>query len=234
MRIQRAIILAAGKGERLRPLTLETPKPLIKVNGVRMIESVITALRRNGISEIYVVVGYLKEQFSFLPQKYPGLELIENPWYKEANNISSLYAARAHIEDCFIMDGDQIIHDPDVLCPEFTRSGYHVTWSEQETKEWLLEVEDGIVSSCSRTGGAKGYQLYSVSRWSAEDGKKLAAHAAEAFESGNRDIYWDDLPLFVYPEAYRLGIYQMNKDAVQEIDSLEELIAADSSYGGVL
>ena len=234
MRIKRAIILAAGRGERLHPLTLKTPKPLITVNGVRMIESIITALHTNGISEIYVVVGYLKEQFSFLPQKYPGIVLIENPWYREANNISSLYAARAHLADCFIMDGDQVIHDPAVLDPEFTRSGYAVSWSEQETKEWLLEVEDGQIKACSRTGGAKGYQLYSVSRWSAEDGKRLAGHAAQAFESGNREIYWDDLPLFLYPEDYQLGVYEMKKDAVQEIDSLEELIAADKSYGGAL
>ena len=64
---ERAIIMAAGKGKRMQPLTLETPKPLIKVNGVRMIDTIIRGLHANGITEIYVVVGYLKEKFSELP-----------------------------------------------------------------------------------------------------------------------------------------------------------------------
>lgn len=65
-KVKKAIIMAAGFGSRLQPLTLTTPKPLIKVNGVRMIESVITGLEANGITEIYIVVGYLKEKFLFL------------------------------------------------------------------------------------------------------------------------------------------------------------------------
>ena len=68
--VKRAIIMAAGEGQRMRPLTLETPKPLIKVNGVRMIESVINSLHSNGIYEIYVVVGYLKEKFAFLESEF--------------------------------------------------------------------------------------------------------------------------------------------------------------------
>ena len=61
--IERAIIMAAGIGQRLRPVTLTTPKPLVKVNGVRMIDTLITALHTNHIHEIYVVVGYCKGQF---------------------------------------------------------------------------------------------------------------------------------------------------------------------------
>ena len=64
-RVERAIIMAAGKGTRMQPITLSTPKPLVKINGVPMIESVIKSLYSNGIFEIYVVVGYLKEQFGY-------------------------------------------------------------------------------------------------------------------------------------------------------------------------
>ena len=65
-KVKRAIIMAAGYGTRLRPITLSTPKPLIKVNGIRMIESVIEALLKNDIREICVVTGYLAEKFDFL------------------------------------------------------------------------------------------------------------------------------------------------------------------------
>ena len=124
---------------------------MIRVNGIRMIDTVIQALKQNGIHEIYVVVGYLKEQFSTLPQEYPGLTLIENPYYDVYNNISSLYVARDHLENCIILDGDQIIYDPSIVDPEFERSGYNAVWCEGKTDEWLMQVENGIVTSCSRT-----------------------------------------------------------------------------------
>lgn len=230
-RVKRAIIVAAGTGTRMRPLTEHTPKPLIKVNGVRMIDSVIAALHANGIFEIYVVIGHLKEQFSDLPARYPGLTLIENPYYLSCNNISSLYMARAHLEDVMILDADQLIRNPAALSPEFERSGYNAIWTDEETKEWLLTVEDGVVTSCSRTGGKGGWQLYSVSRWSAEDGQRLSRHLEEEFEEKqNRQIYWDDVALFCHPEDYRLGIRPMRREDVVEIDSLDELIVLDPSY----
>ena len=229
--VKRAIIMAAGLGNRLRPISLETPKPLIPVNGVPMIVTAIEALRSYGIREIYVVVGYLKERFSFLEAKYPGLRLIENPYYDTCNNISSLYVARDHLEDVMILDGDQIIYDPAALSPEFDRSGYNAVYTEEATDEWLLTLQAGIVTG----GGAGGYQLYSISRWSAEDGKKLKAHLELEFSRlHNHTIYWDDIPLFCHPADYRLGIREMQKTDVVEVDSVEELAQLDPSYKSYL
>ncbi len=234
-RVERAIIMAAGLGNRMRPVTLKTPKPLVRVNGVRMIDTVIDALHKNGIFEIYVVIGYLKEQFYGLEAANPGLTLVENPYYDTCNNISSLYVVRDCIENAIMLDGDQIIYNQAILSPEFERSGYNSIWTDEETDEWLQQVENGIVTSCSRTGGKGGWQLYSISRWTAEDGRKLKRHLEIEFEQNqNRQIYWDDVAMFCYPEEYQLGIYPMEKGDIVEVDNLSELIALDAGYRSYL
>ena len=129
--VKRAIIMAAGIGKRMQPLTFQTPKPLVKVNGVRMIDTVVDGLRTNGIQEIYVVVGHLKEQFYDWSKGQEGVQIIENPYYNTCNNMTSLYVAREHLSDCIILDGDQIVYNLAILDPHFNLSGYNagrVTW----------------------------------------------------------------------------------------------------------
>ena len=229
--IKRAIIMAAGTGSRMRPLTLKTPKPLIEVNGTRMIDTVIDSLLYNKIEEIYIVVGYLKEQFNCLLSKYPTVQLIENPFYDKCNNISSLYVAREHLEDVIILDGDQVIFNKDILTKNYKGSSYNCIWTNSKTDEWLLTLDNGFVKSCSRTGGLSGWQLFSISRWTAEDGKKLKKHLEiEFIDNKNTQIYWDDVALFCYPNEYKLQVVEMSSSDVIEIDSYEELLEYDGSY----
>lgn len=228
-KVKRAIIMAAGIGKRMQPLTLTTPKPLVKVNGVRMIDTVVDGLELNGIEEIFVVVGYLKEQF-YEWGKERNVTFIENPYYDSCNNISSLYVAREYLGDCIIIDGDQIIYNPSILDPHFTISGYNAVWCEEETNEWLMDVTDGVIKSCSRAGGSHGWQLYSISRWTEEDGEKLKKHLEHEFDCGNRQIYWDDVVMFHYFQEYQLGIREMKSSDIIEIDGLDELAAIDNTY----
>ena len=94
-----------------------------------------------------------------------------------------------------------------------------------------MTVEDGIVKSCSRDGGVRGWQLFSISRWSTEDGAKLKKHLELEFEEKkNRQIYWDDVALFCYPDEYKLGIRPMKIEDLEELDNFSELLAADPSY----
>ena len=136
-KITRAIIMAAGKGTRMHPITETLPKPLIRVHGKRMIDTIIEALHENGIYEIYVVVGYLKEAFQNLPNEIKGITLIENPYFDTCNNISSLYVAKDYISNAIIIDGDQIVTDSTILSSEFENSGYNCVWQEKDTKEWM-------------------------------------------------------------------------------------------------
>ena len=245
--VERAIIMAAGKGTRMRPITNSIPKPLVKIHDIPMIEGIINQLHQQGIFEIYVVVGYLKEQFNYLEDKYENLHLIDNPYYDTCNNISSLYVARNHLKNVIILDGDQIINNTQILSKEFKYSGYNCIYKQEIHNEWMLKLEDGFVTSCSRTGGQDGWQLYSVSRWNEEDGKKLKKHLEIAFkdiekvekmkhleiefeEKKNTDIYWDDVALFCYPNEYQLSIKEMNEGDILEIDSFDELCSIDETY----
>lgn len=234
-KVKQALIMAAGKGTRMEPLTLETPKPLVRVNGRAMIETIIDALHEQGIFKIGIVTGYLKEHFLALKEKYPDVQLIENPWYDTCNNISSLYAAKGWLEDVLILDGDQIISDPKVLKTDFDHSGYACIWSPGPTEEWVLSPDEkGFVTSCSRTGADYGFRLLSVSWWSEEDGRKLQKDLEEEFIlKKNTGIYWDDVALFCHPDHYRLKVHPIPEQSVTEIDSLEELIQMDPSYQGI-
>lgn len=233
--VQRAIIMAAGTGNRMMPITKDVPKPLVEVNGMRMIDSVIDALHKNGIADIYVVVGYLKEKFYKWSQKYDHVNILENPQYNVCNNISSLYAARRLLDkDCIILDADQIINNPEVLKREFDSSGYSASWCEKPTNEWLLQTQENKIISCSRNGGSEGWRLYSVSRWTKEDAQKLSHYVAEEFERGNRQIYWDDVPVFLHNSQFDLEIVKIHEGDIEEIDSLQELSMKDPKYRAYL
>lgn len=235
-KIDKAVIMAAGIGKRMQPVSFETPKPLIKVNGKRMIDTVVEALHKNGINEIYVVVGYKKECFYEWQKENKDIVLIENKYFDSCNNISSLFVAKEHLENAFILDGDQIIYNSEILSPFVEKSGYCGMFTSEETDEWLMNCERDenknlIVKKCSRIGGKNGYQLFSVSRWNKNDGQKLKASLEKEFiENNQKDIYWDDVPMFLHFDDFSLGVYEIQKGDLIEIDNFDELVALDSSY----
>ncbi len=229
-KIKRAIILAAGKGTRLRPVTNKTPKPLIKVNNERIIDTILKALEKNKIKEIYIVVGYKKEEFYKLQKKYQNIKVIENPYYENTNNISSLYIVRNHLEDCLILDADQIIYNSNILKTSFNKSGYSCAWTEKYTKEWLLTLDENeIVKSCNKKGGKNAWRLYSISRWNKKDANTLKKWLEYEYEHNNKNIYWDDV-VFNHLKDFKLGINKINEEDVVEIDTINELIKIDKKY----
>ena len=88
-RVKRAIFIAAGFGTRLVPITFNTPKPLVRVHGIRIIDRLIDACLAAGINEIYIVRGYLSELFDQLLYKYPMIKFLENPVYNEDQQTST-------------------------------------------------------------------------------------------------------------------------------------------------
>ena len=222
--IENAIIMAAGLGTRMRPLTYKTPKPLIRVAGKPMVESVIEGLHQNGIYDISIVVGYLAEQFNYLGEKYPEVKLINNPYYNQYNNISSLYVARNELKNTVILDGDQLVMNPKLLKREFTHSGYAGAKIGQFTDEWIMHPDqDGKILQCDRSGNDHGWRLYSLSKWQAEDSLRLKDYLEEEFEQAHHyDIYWDDIAMFDYFDEFSLYVMPITANDIIEIDSVDQ------------
>ena len=107
-RVTRAVILAAGRGTRLAPLTDHMPKPLVPVNGRPIIATILDALNAAGISSITIVRGYCGAAFDTLKDAYPHIAFLDNPDWDAANNISSIaLAGRAGLlEDSYVIEGD--------------------------------------------------------------------------------------------------------------------------------
>ena len=229
--ITKAIIIAAGQGTRLRPVTDEIPKPLVSVNGVRLIDTTIRALRENGIKDIYIVVGYKKEQFYDVYGAEPDIHLIENPRYAEGNNILSAYFAREFLPDSFVIEGDIIVQNNAVYAPEIERSFYCCEWLPH-VPEWAVQDVDGrLVFGDIKGGLDNAYRMWGISAWNHDDGLKLAEMIREEVETKkNLSLYWDEVALREHPEEFDLALRKIRSGDLTEIDTVKELAEADASY----
>ena len=228
-RVQRAVILAAGFGSRLVPVTLNTPKPLVRVNGVRIIDTLLNAIIAAGIEEIYLVRGYLSEQFDQLLYHYPNIRFIENPYYNEANNISSLICAKEHIQNAYICEADLLIKNPAVIT-KYQYSTNYLSVPVAMTDDWCLMTKNGYVTKLA-IGGTNCHHLFGISYWTAEDGKRLADNAQTVYDSpGGKERYWDQVALENFQKEYKVSVRNCTFDDVAEIDTFKELCQIDSAY----
>lgn len=228
-RAKRAVLLASGFGNRMLPITINTPKPLVNVNGKRIISTILDALLAIEVTEIYIVTGYLKEQFELLKKDYPSITLIENPIYDVTNNISSACAVKDCFQNAYAFESDLLLRNPKLL-KKYRYYSCYMGVPVEETSDWCFDVENGIIVDLHK-GGRDCYHMYGISYWTAEDGARIARDLPEAFEhEENKQRFWDDVPCVVVRENYKLRIEPCAFDDVDEIDSIEELMAIDSRY----
>lgn len=229
-RAKRAIFIAAGFGSRMVPVTLNTPKPLVRVNGTRLIDTLIDAVLAAGIEEIYVVRGYLGEQFDQLLYKYPMIKFIENPIYNEANNISSALLAAHLMENAYVMEADLLLYNPKII-KKYQYNSNYLGVKVDKTDDWCLVTDSRGMIKRLGIGGTDCYHLYGVSYWDGEQGAKLSKHIKMVFDSpGGKERYWDQVPLEYYLKEYSVGVRECTFDDITEIDTFNELKKLDKTY----
>ncbi len=228
-RVRKAIILAAGFGQRLAPVTLDTPKPLVKVNGVRILDTLLDALYAKGITNITIVRGYKKEQFDQLLEKYPTIRFIDNPEFNLENNISSAIHAIDLIDRCYICEADLYITNPEVINKYEYRTNY-LGAKVTETDDWCFKKRNGNAVGY-QMGGTDCYQAFGISYWDGRDSEKLKSDLRKVYASrGGKENLWEMIPMRIARKNYKIEIRKCHKSDIIEIDNFIELIAVDPNY----
>lgn len=229
-RVRRAIFMAAGFGSRMVPITINTPKPLVRVRGKRMIDTALDAVLAAGIEEIYVIRGYLAEQFDQLLYKYPMIRFIENPLYDQSNNIGSLYCAGDLLGGSYLMEADLMVSNPAVVRRYQYRSNY-LGIPVKETTDWSARTKDGIIQTIAPGYATDCHLVIGISYWTPEDGTRYARHIREVFEApGGKQCYMSQVVFVHHPGEYTIAIRECSADDIVEIDSFAELKQIDPVY----
>lgn len=228
-RVKKAIFMAAGFGSRMVPVTLNTPKPLIRVHGKRIIETLLDAVLEVGITDITIVRGYLGEQFDLLLKKYPMIKFVENPIFNEANNISSAYVVKDMLSNAYVLESDLLLYNHEIIRKyEYTTN--YLGMSTDRTDDWCFETKKGYITKV-KVGGENVHHMFGISYWTKEDGEKLESDIEKVFKSpGGKERYWDEVALRECIKNYKVWVREVEKGDIIEIDTYNELKQIDSVY----
>lgn len=227
MKVDNAIIMAAGTASRFAPLSYEKPKALVEVRGEVLIERQIRQLRDAGIEEVVVVTGYKAEQFEYLKDKY-GVVLINNPYYLTRNNNSSIYVAREYIKNSYICSSDNyFITNP--FESDVDESYYAAVYMEGQTGEWCILEEGGWIKDV-KVGGQDSWVMLGHVFWSESFSRSFLHILEDEYEwPETADKLWETIYIEHINEL-PMKIRKYPADFIFEFDTLDELREFDDSY----
>jgi len=227
-KVDNAIIMAAGLSSRFVPLSYEKPKGTLKVRGEVLIERIIRQLHEAGISDITVVVGYMKEQFLYLEDAF-GVSIVVNDAYLERNNNSSLMLVRERFANTYILASDYYFEE-NIFAPYVYQAYYAAVFASGPTDEWVLRTGSGGHIVKAILGGSDEWIMYGEAYFDRAYSKRFAAILAEVYDRPEthaklwEEIYADhikelDMVIKRYPDG-----------VLHEFDSLDEVRAFDSDF----
>lgn len=241
MIIPNAIILAAGKSSRFAPFTYERPKGLFRVKNEVLIERQISQLIEAGIEDIYIVVGYMKEKFFYLEQKYPQVTLLINNNFGTKGNLYSLYVAREYLKNTYVSYADYyftknpFLRDRTELTLEkeeykYNRSYHACVYRKGKFNEFsacqsdaqvITHVDIGGYNQMAMTGHAYFNEIFSK--------RFIEFLDSEINDFRVSSLFWEE---FYQRHIKELTLYvkEYPDDEVLEFNSIEDLRQFDSDF----
>lgn len=230
-RVKRAIFFAAGFGSRMVPITYELPKPMVPVNGKRIIETLIDAVVAVGIKDIIIVRGYLKEKFDALLEKYPFITLVDNDDYSSANNILSAYIVRDKIVNTYTFEADLFLLNQSLITKYQYQSNYTGV-KVDNTPDWCFITDENKKIVEIKKGGDDCYHMFGIGYVSQSDGERLSGDIERVYETipESHSHFWDDVALLYCNESYDFTVRDCSFSDLAELDTYDDLKKMDSSY----
>lgn len=234
------MMMAAGFGSRIGEITQYIPKSLIPINGKPMVERHIEYMIEAGVSRLIMTVGYKREQFTYLIEKYKNqLEIIqvENPYYREYNTFSTVYVASEYFDrDTFFVTSDLFLTENIYLKYGWKRTdtaqyGFYLHKIEKQLPrpEWVANLdkdEKGLYISSVNTSGTAGSVWSGVSFWTKSDlifiNKLL--HDVDWKDPSSKKLFWDEL-FFPYYQKWHVHVRHLeDNNEIFEVDCEEDLV----------
>ena len=224
-----AIIMAAGTSSRFVPLSFEKPKGLLNVKEEILIERQIKQLKETNIDEIIIVVGYKKEQYFYLKDKY-NVKIVINDDYDKYNNTSSLIKVLNEIDNTFICSCDNYFTE-NVFKDIEEESYYSVIYENGKTNEYCVFFNENEVINRVEIGGKDSYIMLGHVYFNSKFSKKFKEILKKEYSESERckKELWEQLYMRHICEL-PLKIKKYKKDVIYEFDSLDELREFDKNY----
>lgn len=214
-----AVILAAGYGMRMVPINTEEPKGLLEVKGETLIERLISQLHEVGVQNIKVVVGFMKEHYEFLIDKY-NVKLVVNSHYKDWNNIYSLFLVKDDISDTYVLPCD-VWFEKNPFSTIEDESWYLFGEEQVPGSNWQVKNNEKV-----RFNSSKGNKMIGLAYLNEMQGKNISKLLEKSIEEKQYASFWEDV--LEDKKTFLLKGKLVSDNNHAEINSYEQLLDLDS------
>ena len=239
-RVTTALLLAAGTGSRLRPLTLDAPKCLTEVGGESILGRLIDNLRLQGINRLVVVTGYLDHcvrEFLEINASDMQLDYVFNPVYKTTNNIYSLWLARQIIDEPFILVESDLVFEQsmiaDMMTPDKIAVSNILPWMDNGTVVELDPQQAVSAFHANRIDDARQYKTVNIYSLSQQSWHNMVTRLDSYIADGRVNEYYETVFTdMVADGSLEFDAVFFDENRWYEIDTLDDLHQAELMFSG--
>ena len=224
-KVDKALILACGKGTRLGELTKDLPKCFLTINGEKLIERQLSQLKSAGIEDITIMVGYMRDKFDYLKDKY-NVKLVYNEEYDTKNNLATLYKAKDIIKDSNVYICTSDVYIVDNIYHSFEADSYYTGNFLQDTSsEWQMICDNNDKITKVLIGGkGEGYIMVGPAFFTKEFTNKFLPMIEKAYHTeGTDNYYWEDVLVENIDMLPNMYLYKLPPKTIYEFDKIEDI-----------